>query len=496
MRWLMIIMMGAVCLNFMSVQAQNGTLSPLGQFEQSVLDFSQTSFVGSARTLGLGGAQTSLGGDISSILSNPAGLGLFLTSEVSISGGVNFNTTSTDFLGLNTDDDNLSGSFNSIGVVIAKTRDLLPGAWRGGSFGISITRTNAFRNQFSFGAVNDSLSLLDPLTAEANDFIDPEEFSSPAFLAFQTFLINADTNNVFSPISFEPPIQSGEVIRRGNQYQISLAAGGNIADRFYFGGTFGIVTVNFREERIFNEFFETGSLIDFTLTENLDISGVGFNGRFGIIARPFDFLRIGASIATPTFYNLNDNLTTSITANFEDGTIFFDEVNGEDVELGIESAEEEDQIEYNIRTPFRYNIGATIFLGKKGFFTADIERVNYTQGNFDSDDLLDDTTINDNISLAFRDATNIKLGVEARLDIFRFRAGYSRFGEAVNTGGMLQERRRNYTLGAGARLDRFFVDVTGVYSTFDEFFLPFDGAPLASINNDNFGALITAGFFF
>ena len=51
-------------------------------FYNEALRFSQRSFGGTARIIGLGGAQVSLGGDISSALSNPAGLGFYNKSEV------------------------------------------------------------------------------------------------------------------------------------------------------------------------------------------------------------------------------------------------------------------------------------------------------------------------------------------------------------------------------------------------------------------------------
>lgn len=43
---------------------------------------------GTARYVGMGGAMEALGADISTISSNPAGIGMFRRSSVSISGGL------------------------------------------------------------------------------------------------------------------------------------------------------------------------------------------------------------------------------------------------------------------------------------------------------------------------------------------------------------------------------------------------------------------------
>ena len=53
---------------------------------------------GTARSRALGGAVTAMGGDLSAAYVNPAGLGLYRTSEVLFSPSFNFNSTKTDYL--------------------------------------------------------------------------------------------------------------------------------------------------------------------------------------------------------------------------------------------------------------------------------------------------------------------------------------------------------------------------------------------------------------
>ena len=69
-----------IILNSGSVLAQSG-------YFEDAYRFSKSSPAGSARVLGVGGTQWSLGGDVSNLSGNPAGLGFFRTSEASLSLG-------------------------------------------------------------------------------------------------------------------------------------------------------------------------------------------------------------------------------------------------------------------------------------------------------------------------------------------------------------------------------------------------------------------------
>ncbi len=66
-------------------------------FEDAV-QFSRTLNWGTARSAGMAGAFGALGGDLSTLSSNPAGIGVFRKSEVSITPSLNFaNTKATDY---------------------------------------------------------------------------------------------------------------------------------------------------------------------------------------------------------------------------------------------------------------------------------------------------------------------------------------------------------------------------------------------------------------
>ena len=59
------------------------SLSPFA-YGQDVQRFSERHLMGTARYVGMGGAMTAIGGDPTAALDNPAGLGLYRRSELSL----------------------------------------------------------------------------------------------------------------------------------------------------------------------------------------------------------------------------------------------------------------------------------------------------------------------------------------------------------------------------------------------------------------------------
>ena len=67
------------------------------------LRYSQIFYGGTARFMSMGSAFTALGGDISTLSQNPAGLGVFRSSEISVTPQLYHIKTTSDFNGINSD---------------------------------------------------------------------------------------------------------------------------------------------------------------------------------------------------------------------------------------------------------------------------------------------------------------------------------------------------------------------------------------------------------
>jgi hypothetical protein len=177
------------------------------------LRFSRTSFGGTARFQGIAGANTAVGGDISNINGNPAGLGFFRRSEMTISPSVLLGETSTDYFDLNdrvntTDDGKGNINIANVGAVFSQAKeDFLPGAWRGGAIGFSLTRVNNFQNQFSYNAKNQNSSKTDFYVDQTNGIPEGDlqnldlvqyEYQRAAYFAFLSNPFSAGSDEYFT----------------------------------------------------------------------------------------------------------------------------------------------------------------------------------------------------------------------------------------------------------------------------------------------------------
>jgi hypothetical protein len=121
--------------------AQNGH-----GYYNDALRFSRLTFGGSARFQGLGGATTALGGDIGALSSNPAGLGMYNRSDMSITAGIGSASASSNYLGNEQKDKKSFFNFPSTGMVFGGPKDDTINAWKGGTFGIGLTNLNSFQS--------------------------------------------------------------------------------------------------------------------------------------------------------------------------------------------------------------------------------------------------------------------------------------------------------------------------------------------------------------
>jgi len=153
--------------------------------------------------------------------------------------------------------------------------------------------------------------------------------------------------------------------------------------------------------------------------------------------------------------------------------------------------------DYTLRTPWRLNGGATYFIGKHGFITANVEVIDYTKNRISSDDF-EASNLNRLINDDYESVINFKIGGEFRHNILRLRAGYARMGDTLKGG--LDASRNNISFGTGIRLPKFFFDIGFVNSIFDSTVSPYtlaDGtAPTADIDNKQFSTIWTLGFNF
>jgi len=469
--------------------------------------FSQTRFNGSARMQGMGGIQTALGGDLSSALSNPAGLGFYNRSEFSFTPSLNFHRSDANFEGRSALNKSENFNFNQLGAVFNRPNLDEESDFRGASFAMSLTRTNDFRQEFNYDSQNfaSESSIIDFFLEQA-DGIPANNIGGSGLTtqAYNTFLINpvASPAPIGEYDSFVTgfPRQIETVKTVGSQYQWSFAAGANYKDQLYFGGNIGFSTINYKVKNSFveNDFLldeSTPDVIDnIFIDEDIVLNGKGVNATFGLIYRPISQITLGLSYTTPSWYEINEESFSDLEVNYRD--YFYAE---EDTLLSNLVSQGELLVSnYNLRTPSKLNLGMSYFFGKSGFLAADIEMVDYSKANLKSEDF-SPTADNQTIRDLYDRAINFRLGTEWRYDNFRFRGGYAYWADPIK-GALADNDIQNITFGLGYRSKKFFADFAVITSLTNEAYSPYFLAngtqPNIKVENKSTNAVITLGFGF
>lgn len=298
-------------------------------------NLTSTDLNGTARYVGMGGAMEALGADASTIGSNPAGIGLFRRSQLSVSGGLLMQSNGKEY----GDGKKTNASFDQIGFVYT-TR-----ASRGSNlnFGFNYTKGKNFdfllnaSGKLGNGSQNNQSYLKHVLGSENYGGFDVRKkddtyigFASPQanfvswtwnqldYLYFNTLLPDATTagkfNNYLADSYTFDKASTGYV---GN-YDFNIS--GSIQDQFYLGLTFGLKDVHYDSESRYNERLSNG-VGDVSVLDIRRINGTGFDITAGIIVRPIASspFRIGAYVKTPTWYDLTTSNVTRIDRNTNTG---------------------------------------------------------------------------------------------------------------------------------------------------------------------------------
>jgi len=498
-------------------------------YYQDALRYSQTNYlIGStARMQGIAGTQVSLGGDLSLANSNPAGLGFFTKSSATFTLGLGFENSDDEFAGITTPNFKNTFSVNNAGVVInyGKGR-FTEEKFKGGSLGISLAKINDFNREYRYEGESGT-SLLDAIVDNLNTGNSGtlEDAFYNQFLVDEVFhdgvLDPYDPNNYLINSGVISPNQTGEFVdyasaiitipyqqesisERGGQYQFNLSWGGNYDDKLYFGGGLGVQTLYFNRKRDYqeNEFLDGGGNTDpfinsFTLEDNLVARGAGINTSFGVIVRPVQMLTLGVSYQSPTFLTINEESDFKLSTDW--GNFSYEDINNDGTIYDLQSDVDPylstiTETKYKIKTPAKLNLGATIFLGKLGFISGDVEMVDYSNAELQSNDF---SPLGDNqvILNSYESVLNYRVGAELRMDDIRFRGGLALYPDPTNLGN-----DRDYlTFGVGYRSSDYFIDVALVNSNYQQAYAPYSfGTNDLTVTSDVRSTRIafTAGFNF
>ncbi|MBX2961772.1 MAG: hypothetical protein KF687_04615 [Cyclobacteriaceae bacterium] len=477
-------------------------------FIQNALLFSSTQPGGSARIQGMGSAQIALGGDYSLAYSNPAGLGMFNRSEIAISMAMNSNQFNTAYFGNSLTESNSKFNIPGFSLIINSPKN--NSGFIGGTFGLTMTRTNDFNGTMQYVGENPSTSIIDYFIDQANgrntsQFDEGQtNFNTPTGLAYFNYLIGPQNilvppgpGDLYFTDVLSIPLQRELITTSGATNQWSISYGGNYEDKIFFGLGIGISSLRYESTTTYTEQFQQDVLFDMKLDEQVSIDGTGVNATFGLTVRPINNFQIGASFVTPTFYQLTNVYNAQMRTRWDS----FDYYGDGSVILMDEFATTDQGgvfVDYSLTTPFRFSTGAAVFFSS-GFITADVEFTSPANAKYSNAAGISFSEENSVIEQAFQSVVNLRLGGEYRIKNYRIRAGFGTLGNPYSNENI--DYSNNYwSTGAGIKSKKVYLDAAFISRTNDSLYFPYilssGFANPVSVNARLNTIMLTAGFNF
>lgn len=469
------------------IPALVASLAASAQDINEAYNLSNLTTQGTARSMGFGNALGSIGGDFSSLSVNPAGLGVYRTSELTLTPSLRINGAKTQYIGTTTTDNNTHFNINNFGIVFTdapKGRRYDRRNWKAVSFAFGMNRTADFNRTYSYEGRNTNSSASQAFESDANQYPnDVYTQGTLAYMGYQSYLTDSTGPGQFQTIV---PFQSGitqlkNVKETGRVNEYTLSLGGNYKEIIMLGATVGIPTVIYNRTSYYQETIPAGSTSanpgnfnSFVYNNSLKVTGSGLNLKLGAIYKVSDNVRLGASFHTPTIYNLTDEYSDGIVTTRNNTQHILSIDNGQVVG---------NRFDYSLITPWKAVASASFVLKDIGFVTVDYEYVDYKSMRYLYSDGIDNATgytyqqeqdaINHDISKTYQGASNVRIGAEGIVtQYFMLRAGFGYYGNPYASNGY-NSQRIDISGGLGFHFDNFFADIALVHSAYQGQELPY-----------------------
>ena len=234
---------------------------------------------GTARYVGMGGAMEALGADISTMQSNPAGIGLFRRSQVTISGGLVMQGNAPAYV----KGDKTNASFDQMGFVYA----MRAGERTFVNMGFNYHKSKNFN--FLLGAANRlNNASANKLTYQKlrNGAFDGDDGAYSGFDHLNVKGFKMDGSEVYNYPAADYQINREHYGYIGD-YDFNLSA--NLSDAVYLGLTASYKDVNYRHRGIYTEnLVGDGRNYPVNYGDIRSVDGDGIDLKLGIIVRPIE----------------------------------------------------------------------------------------------------------------------------------------------------------------------------------------------------------------
>lgn len=375
-------------------------------------NFANSDLNGTSRFVAMGGALGALGGDVSVMSTNPAGTGMYRSSDAALS-----------FSGLFTGDgamghDGARMSFDQGGVLIAFDMDNPVGTGlQFVNFGVNYQK----KRNFLFNQLTDVKNLNDMFSqsyqiadlcsyAYANNYWGTLADMSASSDTHGSFLDESGGEGTYAGVAASQAYFEKATFGSNIQADVNLSF--NISDQFFLGASVGVYDLDYSRESFYQELGTDGVTYDFTNWYKTE--GDGFDVKLGFICRPIEEspFRFGVSVHTPIWYRLTD-------------------ANGADLFMNDNylSSGSNAEYDYRFRTPWKFGvslghtIGTNFAIGAE-YEYQDMSSMHYSEvDGYNSDYFRNQNRI---MEQTLRGQHTLKVGAEFKpIEQLSFRVGYN-----------------------------------------------------------------------
>ena len=328
--------------------------------------YDNISSLGTARYSAMAGSMGALGGDASVLNTNPAGLGVFITDDISASLAINSNKSTASLAGKSTSQNISKANLgNANGVLSFQSNE--QNAWKFVNVGINYVTQN----------VSDKLQ-------------------SPGNANIREIIQTTTDYNIFEGHLYETI---------GHRSKLNLGIGGNYDNKIYIGAAVNFSSVNIEQyDEVKVSSLNTGKAKYFSRQNTPYIEDAdGFSLSLGVIGKLSNTVRLGASIESPTWYSIDREYN-------------YYKINGS--VLSINGYTES----RTFRTPTKLTLSGAFIPNKHFAFNVDY-RVDLGKPNFGGGAA--DVQLNNFYESTYKAQHEVRIGGEYRINSFRIRGGYA-----------------------------------------------------------------------
>lgn len=465
---------------------------------------------GTARYVGMGGAMDALGADLSTIASNPAGIGLFRSSQIAATAGLTTQQNAKDFHNAS----KTHANFDQIGFVWSSQES------RNSFINVAFNYHKSRDFNYILSATQDVLSQ----QASQNTLSYIKAIGDMDADGWSTIAVNKDKYGYSGDFYWTSQLdnlyynafimgEGGAGFNMANAYNMNRASkgyigeydfalSGNIKDRVYLGLTIGLQDVHYKGYSEYTESLIGGGqpIGNITVSDERKITGTGYNFRVGAIFRPIEdsAFRFGISFASPTFYDLTTSNYTYLVNNSQEQSASYPNYKASD------------SYEFRLYSPMKLGlsfghtignylaIGAVYEYADYGATNPRIKEGDYYDGYWGTyySESSRDNVMKEHTEQTLKGVSTIKLGVEYKpTPEVAFRLGYNYVSPMYNSNGFKDayldsygtnvasatdytnwKATNRFTLGLGYSYGKFFADLAYQYATQSGDFYPFMNA--------------------